>query len=89
MKKPIFTPFRIGFLAFLFMLPTSLIVVGPVTCSDGWHSPSIGKQGACSWHGGVDGMPQRFAVGISVAVGFAVEELASTIVYRRRRKMRK
>lgn len=23
------------------------------TCADGWNSPSIGKQGACSWHGGV------------------------------------
>ena len=22
-------------------------------CRDGWHSPSIGQQGACSWHGGV------------------------------------
>lgn len=23
------------------------------SCRDGWESPSIGKQGACSWHGGV------------------------------------
>lgn len=23
------------------------------TCADGWNSPSIGKQGACSHHGGV------------------------------------
>lgn len=22
------------------------------TCADGWHSPSIGQRGACSWHGG-------------------------------------
>jgi hypothetical protein len=22
-------------------------------CSDGWQSPSIGRQGACSYHGGV------------------------------------
>jgi hypothetical protein len=28
--------------------------VGPTTCVDGWQSPSIGHQGACSWHGGVD-----------------------------------
>lgn len=27
---------------------------GPVTCRDGWQSPSIGIRGACSWHGGVD-----------------------------------
>lgn len=25
----------------------------PTTCRDGWHSPSIGRRGACSWHGGV------------------------------------
>jgi Topoisomerase DNA binding C4 zinc finger len=25
----------------------------PRTCVDGWHSPSIGIQGACSHHGGV------------------------------------
>jgi hypothetical protein len=23
------------------------------TCADGWQSSSIGRQGACSWHGGV------------------------------------
>jgi len=23
------------------------------SCEDGWASSSIGKQGACSWHGGV------------------------------------
>lgn len=23
------------------------------SCADGWRSGSIGKQGACSWHGGV------------------------------------
>ncbi|MBK6993491.1 MAG: DUF3761 domain-containing protein [Lewinellaceae bacterium] len=22
-------------------------------CRDGWHSYSIGRSGACSWHGGV------------------------------------
>ncbi len=27
--------------------------VGPTTCRDGWHSPSIGRRGACSHHGGV------------------------------------
>lgn len=27
--------------------------VGPTTCRDGWHSPSIGRRGACSHYGGV------------------------------------
>jgi hypothetical protein len=26
----------------------------PLVCVDGWKSPSIGRQGACSSHGGVD-----------------------------------
>jgi hypothetical protein len=26
---------------------------GGLSCRDGWHSPSIGRQGACSHHGGV------------------------------------
>jgi len=29
-------------------------VFGPVKCSDGYPSPSIGHSGACSSHGGVD-----------------------------------
>lgn len=29
-------------------------LLGPLKCRDGWASPSIGRQGACSWHGGVD-----------------------------------
>jgi hypothetical protein len=36
--------------------------IDPATCSDGWDSQSIGKQGACSWHGGVERDPLRFAV---------------------------
>lgn len=27
----------------------------PYRCADGWESPSIGEQGACSHHGGVVG----------------------------------
>lgn len=33
-------------------------IVGPIRCEDGWHSPSIGRQGACSHHGGVDTTPR-------------------------------
>mgnify|MGYP005849765055 CR=1 FL=1 len=38
------------------VLISSIIVAANSTyraCSDGWVSHSIGKQGACSWHGGV------------------------------------
>ncbi len=36
--------------AFAYVL---LSVIYPTTCVDGWASPSIGIQGACSSHGGV------------------------------------
>ena len=38
------------------ILISSIIVAANSTyraCQDGWRSYSIGKQGACSWHGGV------------------------------------
>ena len=28
---------------------------GCVFCRDGWLSHSLGRRGACSWHGGHDG----------------------------------
>lgn len=36
------------------LLRLSAFVFGPTLCRDGWHSASIGRQGACSHHGGVD-----------------------------------
>jgi hypothetical protein len=41
-------------IAFFFFLRISLSpLIGPTVCKDGSYSPSIGIQGACSWHGGV------------------------------------
>jgi hypothetical protein len=42
--------FTIGLLIFLF----SLYIKPEAVCHDGWKSPSIGVQGACSHHGGVN-----------------------------------
>ena len=42
-------------------------MVGPTRCEDGWRSASIGKQGACSYHGGVNDTP-RTIVGVFSAV---------------------
>jgi len=39
----------------------SLQQSGPLRCIDGWRSSSIGIQGACSHHGGVDDGPIRTA----------------------------
>lgn len=38
---------------FVVALILSKMVIGPVTCNSGWKSPSVGKRGACSHHGGV------------------------------------
>jgi hypothetical protein len=39
-------------------------------CVDGWASGSIGNQGACSHHGGVQGQPATaFFISMAVAIG--------------------
>jgi len=45
------------------------VLTGPATCRDGWASPSIGMQGACSHHGGVRRGPAGFL--FIVALGLA------------------
>ena len=86
MKTPLLTPFRIGVLAFLLAYAVALVVAGPLSCSDGWHSPSIGKQGACSSHGGVNGEPRRIALIVSVLAGFGAADLADRFVFWRKKK---
>lgn len=62
-----------AFLIFLVMLLFFPVVFGPQTCEDGWASTSIGRAGACSWHGGVDDshLFWRFAFAIGVALLFS------------------
>lgn len=38
-----------------------------VRCADGWPSQSIGRQGACSWHGGVVTVWRNDVRGLTVA----------------------
>ena len=47
-----------------------------LVCMDGWQSGSIGKQGACSHHGGVNYMPVVLGVIISYAISFFVWKIA-------------
>lgn len=45
----------VAFLAVEFILNIGAgMLLGSVKCYDGWPSVSIGHNGACSWHGGVD-----------------------------------
>jgi hypothetical protein len=61
-----------GFVVFLVSYFGIKYLFGPATCNDGWHSPSIGKQGACSWHGGVNNTPELVAFCVSAILGFVV-----------------
>lgn len=65
--KPV--PFGIGvWFALGFLLRR---ILPPVTCRDGWPSPSIGLRGACSHHGGVDGGLQALAMLLVFALSIA------------------
>lgn len=47
-----------------------LILIGGAVCSDGWHSGSIGRSGACSHHGGVRSWPNVLAFFGSIIIAF-------------------
>jgi hypothetical protein len=70
-------PHSSGLLAFVVSFVGLLVLFGPTTCNDGWRSPSIGRQGACSWHGGVNMLPQQFAFWFSLFVGWVVYKWVS------------
>lgn len=48
------------------------ILLPDIVCVDGWGSPSIGRQGACSHHGGVDNSPLVYTLFFSLFVGFII-----------------
>lgn len=48
-------------------------------CADGWHSPSIGRSGACSHHGGVHQPYAWLALLGSITGGIAVGLLTARI----------
>jgi len=47
-------------------------ILGPVKCSDGYASQSIGRSGACSSHGGVDKSRDTLIALLSVAGAAAI-----------------
>lgn len=48
----------IGIAVFFASLMTFKLLIGPLACWDGWVSPSIGRSGACSSHGGINHLSQ-------------------------------
>jgi hypothetical protein len=57
----------IGIAVFFISLMTLGLFIGPLACWDGWESPSIGRSGACSSHGGINHLPQTLIVLASLA----------------------
>jgi hypothetical protein len=64
-------------------------IQGPARCRDGWPSPSIGRQGACSHHGGVGTSPLLFDLLLSGLAGWAAAALRFLPIERRREAERR
>lgn len=65
-------------------------------CADGWASPSIGRQGACSHHGGVrgNGIYGILILGLSIAAGIMTtrklkQKDVTVVIAREAQKQRK
>lgn len=70
-------PFAVGFAAFFICFVGLASVLG--TCADGWSSPSIGSQGACSWHGGVSCLRLYIAGLVSLGTSFLSSKIAAIL----------
>jgi hypothetical protein len=74
-----FASLAVGFVALFILSIGAQRIAGPPTCRDGTYSASIGTQGACSWHGGVDrggDVLSLFAFVLSGAAGLAFHSSA-------------
>lgn len=65
-RSPVFIGLIVLALVFLALGP-----VLPTICVDGWRSPSVGIQGACSSHGGVAASRDLIRTGLAIAAGVA------------------
>ena len=64
-----------GCIAWIIIAVISIILAmnGTVSeCRDGWHSYSIGRSGACSWHGGVVTRYNDFGKNIATISGIII-----------------
>lgn len=64
-------PYVVGFFTFLALAVIVTPLLGEARCRDGWRSPSIGSQGACSHHGGVGRREGSWMYWIAIAGGIA------------------
>lgn len=59
------------------------------TCQDNWSSHSIGRQGACSWHGGVVTRLNDFGWVVLVVSIIIIGVACLYILYKEKRQKRK
>jgi len=71
------SPFAAGVTTYFVCIIVLAVVVRPMACGDGWVSPSIGRQGACSWHGGVSIVPLYFVFLVSLVAAFVSSRIAA------------
>jgi hypothetical protein len=62
-------PWAIGATAFLLVTVLVHLIGSSLVCRDGWSSSSIGHQGACSHHGGVDDRKTGLGILLALAAG--------------------
>ena len=82
-RVPTIAGWVVGILLLIGLLP---LVPAP-SCRDGWDSPSIGRRGACSHHGGVErhGELALLIVAASFGAGLFTTAQLSGIVERRKK----
>lgn len=80
MLRFISNPWILGIVAFFAMRWTlgEVFDLSPL-CNDGWRSTSIGKRGACSYHGGVDRSAMALANIVGLVAGVIVGVLTQTV----------
>ena len=81
-------PTTIGVTVGITLFAFFIAIQGPASCRDGWHSPSIGRRGACSHHGGVASSPLLFELMLSILAGWAAGVLRNRPLERRRERRR-
>jgi len=82
MNKPSIAGICAGIAVFIFLA----FLMPRTSCSDGWHSFSIGRQGACSHHGGVNDHSGLWILAFAVSVGAGMW-LSATIKGSKKNKM--
>jgi|LULX01.1.fsa_nt_gb hypothetical protein len=66
------SPIFYAVLAFVISSVVIGIILPELACMDGWESPSVGKSGACSHHGGVNRIPVTIGLIVSFVFSFWV-----------------